>query len=318
METPRKPLDETESATAKSRICNLEATIEELYACQRAAEFGISSQDFSESLHQILEKNLAVSDGEAAARQLLASLRVDDLCLARGCAAGNEKAWEVFLLRYREPLYDMAHAIAKEDAIARELADNIFADLYGISASGGERASKLRSYTGIGSLAGWLRAVMARSYIDVYRKGRRMVSLSEEEGYSEVAAPPQEPASELDPRLESATSEALSALDAEDRFLLASYFLDGNTLAEVARMLGVHESTASRRVEKLTTSMRKKIREGLQRQGMSRAEAEEALEADVRDLQIDVARRLKENLQENPSSSFPARKAGSKAARKGS
>jgi len=46
--------------------------------------------------------------------------------------------------------------------------------------------------------------------------------------------------------LESATDEALAALPAEDRVVLAAYYLDGRTLAEVARMLGVHESTISR------------------------------------------------------------------------
>ena len=156
---------------------------------------------------------------------------------------------------------------------------------------------------------------MARAYIDIYRRGHRTVSLEEEQEFVDVAAAPEDPGIQVDPRLEEATAEALSALAAEDRFLLSSYFLDGNTLAEVARMLGVHESTASRRVEKITSTLRKGIRECLRRRGMTRAEAEEALEADVRDLQIDVGKRLKENLQENPVGPFPTRKA-SRAARK--
>ncbi len=317
MEIPRKTPPENPGNAPNSRSFNVEDLARELYERGRAEDFGIAAQDFWQILQEILEKNLAASDEETAARDLLASLRVEDLCLARGCAAGNEKAWEGFLLRYRESLYDMAHSIAREDTIARELADNIFADLYGISTSGGERVSKLRSYTGVGSLAGWLRAVMARSYIDIYRKGRRTVSLEEEQEFTEVSAASPDPEIQVDPRLEEATAEVLGALPAEDRFLLASYFLDGNTLAEVARMLGVHESTASRRVEKLTANVRKKIREILQRRGMTRAQAEEALEADVRDLQIDVGKRLKENLQESPRPPFPTRKASSRAARKG-
>ena len=41
--------------------------------------------------------------------------------------------------------------------------------------------------------------------------------------------------------------------------VLAAYYLDGRTLAEIARMLGVHESTISRKVDKLAKSLRKKI-----------------------------------------------------------
>ena len=84
----------------------------------------------------------------------------------------------------------------------------------------------------------------------------------------------------------------LASLSAEDRMILASYFLDGRTLAEVARMLGVHESTISRRVEKLTRSLRKKVLEGLGRRGMDRRQAQEVLDADVRDLTVDVRRSL--------------------------
>jgi RNA polymerase sigma-70 factor, ECF subfamily len=77
----------------------------------------------------------------------------------------------------------------------------------------------------------------------------------------------------------------LAALDSEDRMVLAAYYLDGRTLAEIARMLGVHESTISRKVDKLAKSLRKKILAGMVQQGMARRQAEEALEVDVRDLQ---------------------------------
>ena len=46
---------------------------------------------------------------------------------------------------------------------------------------------------------------------------------------------------------------------AEDRFILASYYLDGRTLAEIARTLAVHESTISRKLDKLAKSLRKQI-----------------------------------------------------------
>jgi RNA polymerase sigma-70 factor (ECF subfamily) len=93
----------------------------------------------------------------------------------------------------------------------------------------------------------------------------------------------------------------LAGLPSEDRFVLAAYYLDGRTLAEVARMLGVHESTISRKVDKLAKSLRKKILSGMMQQGMARRQAEEALEVDVRDLQVNIRRSL---AQETPATAF--------------
>jgi RNA polymerase sigma-70 factor (ECF subfamily) len=149
--------------------------------------------------------------------------------------------------------------------------------------------SKLASYSGRGSLDGWLRTVLAQEYINTYRKQRRLVSLDEEsEEGVQYAAANVEPTPAADPLLERATDDALRALEAEERFVLASYFLDGRTLAEIARGLSVHESTISRKVEKLTKGLRKQITKNLIGYGMSRRQAEEALDADVRDLALDL------------------------------
>jgi len=86
------------------------------------------------------------------------------------------------------------------------------------------------------------------------------VSLDEEtEEGTQFATPDREPAHRVDPRLESATDQALAALPAEERLILTAYFLDDRTLAEIARLLSVHESTISRKLDKLAKSLRKQI-----------------------------------------------------------
>jgi len=104
----------------------------------------------------------------------------------------------------------------------------------------------------------------------------------------------------MDSRLKDATDEVLAGLSAEERFLFSSYFLDGRRLAEIGRTLGVHESTISRKMEKLLAEVRKRIRKGLERRGMSRRQADEALETDVRDLELDVAARLRPPAENSP------------------
>ena len=299
------------SASVQSAVSEL---IAELCAKADCEKVGLTRDCFAEILCNVAEKYLPAGSTQSESRTFLLSLRVEELAIARACAAGHNAAWEIFLTRYREKLYQSALRIAREDSAARELADTLYAELYGTTTRDGERVSKLASFTGRGSLEGWLRTVLAQEFVNRYRKTRRLVSLDEEnEEGSQFAAPEPEPAATIDSRLEFATDSALAALSGEERMVLAAYYLDGRTLAEVARMLGVHESTISRKVDKLGKSLRKKILTFLVRQGMNRRQAEEALEVDVRDLRIDIRRSL---AQEPAAATFSGKRleAGSRNA----
>jgi RNA polymerase sigma-70 factor, ECF subfamily len=147
---------------------------------------------------------------------------------------------------------------------------------------------------------------MAQEFINRYRKQRRSVSLEEQtEAGVQFVASEAEPVSNLDDRLEKTTDQALAELSAEDRYTLASYYLDGRTLAEIAKTLGLHESSISRRLDRLSNGLRKRILAGLREQGMSHAQAAEALEADVRDVTLDLRSRL---MQDSGATTFPGRK----------
>jgi RNA polymerase sigma-70 factor (ECF subfamily) len=263
----------------------------DLHAKGGCEQIGLTRESFATILCDIGTKHGATAEPEI--RTFFLSLRVDELALARACAAGNNSAWEIFLTRYREKLYLSALRIAREDSAARDLADTLYADLYGTTAREGQRVSKLSSYTGRGSLEGWLRTVLAQEYVNRYRRTKRLVSLEEEsEEGVQFSAPDPESYPPGDPRLAQATDEALTFLSAEDRTILSAYYLDGRTLAEIARMLGVHESTISRKLDKLAKGLRKQILADLVRRGMSRRQAEEAMEVDVRDLQVNIRRSL--------------------------
>jgi len=265
----------------------------ELYAQSGGKKFGLSFEDFAAIVQEVGGRYLPPQASQAEAAELHRSLRIEDLMLARACARGNESAWECFLSRYRSKLFLAAAAIAKEESAARELADGLYADLFGMRhGERGERVSKLASYTGRGSLEGWLRTVLAQEYINRHRSQRRLVSFDERSHQGEQFQAKSEPVIRVDARLEQAIDEALLETPAEERLLLASWYLDGRTLAEIARMLGVHESTISRRMDKITTSLRKRILRGLRERGMSARAAAEAMQIDVRDLSVDVRGRL--------------------------
>src|SRR5258708_7111751 len=269
--------------------------IRELFEKSGGARFGLTLVVFEEILELVATKY--VCGGTSVQKvQLWRELRVEELVLARGCAAGHNQAWTEFLGRYREKLYDIARGITKEDSSARELADSLYADLYGTSERQGQRLSRLSSYMGRGSLEGWLRTVLAQEFVNRYRKQKRLVSLEEQaEDGVQFSAPETPPPLPSDNRLTAATDEALERLSAEDRVVPAADYLDNRTLTEIGKIVGVHESTISRRLEKLLKGLRKQVLAGLQTRGMDRSQAEEALEADVRYIMVDVKRRLQEN-----------------------
>ena len=220
----------------------------------------------------------------------LPSGRVREVVLARACAAGNEAAWEAFLTEYRETLYGAAYSITRQDAAGRELADSIYADLFGVTASGEHRRSKLTSYTGRGSLAGWLRTVLAQRYVDEYRRSRRLVSIEEQDAELLTATPAALAIEEdVDRKMVAGSIDgALRQLGTEDRFLLSAYHLDGRNLAEIAKLLGVHESTISRRLKRLGRSLKKQLLKNLQSAGLSRRTADEVLNAHLGKVDVDV------------------------------
>jgi DNA-directed RNA polymerase specialized sigma subunit, sigma24 homolog len=212
-----------------------------LYQRSGAGIYGISHDEFAAILDEIERKTfpnvasssqtkIAANFSLAEKSAFRAGLRLEELAMARACAAGNERAWQDFIARYRPKLQQVALHITRDSALADELAGSLFADLYGVNLKDGVRNSKLSSYTGRGSLEGWLRTVMAQEFINRYRKQKRTVSLDEqnEEGV-QFAAPEPAPTTDADERLEAATDEALAELSAEDRFTLAAYFLDGRT-----------------------------------------------------------------------------------------
>jgi RNA polymerase sigma-70 factor, ECF subfamily len=293
-------MSSTDQIAAVQSVVN--ELLADLHAKSGCDKIGLTRESFCEILCEVGSKYATAATTETEIRTFFLSLRVDELALARACAAGSNAAWEIFLTRFREKLYLSALRIAREDSAARELADTLYADLYGTTTREGRRISKLASYTGRGSLEGWLRTVLAQEYVNRYRRTKRLVSLDEEsEEGVQFRAPDPEPLPTADQRLAQATDDALAQLSAEDRTVLSAYYLDGRTLADIARMLSVHESTISRKLDKLAKSLRKQIVAALVRHGMSRRQAEEALETDVRDLQVDIRRSL---TQDSPAPAF--------------
>lgn len=264
--------------------------LEELWRAAGGEDCGLTAGEFGTVLTAVGAKyNYGLPVGaepdDTQPAVFFRSLHLSELALAHACARGCEQGWERFVSHYRAALVQAGTAIAGSAALGAELADSLYAELYGLRQVEGERSSPLASYSGRGSLAGWLRATLVQRFRDHLRRTRREAPL--EDFDSAIPETPAPGMAELN-ALAAAVAQALGALAAEDRFLLAAYYLDRQTLLEIARTLHVHEATISRRLKRVLAETRRQLLCHLVADGMSRAAAEEALGTDPRDLEINL------------------------------
>jgi RNA polymerase sigma-70 factor, ECF subfamily len=215
-------------------------------------------------------------DGSPDRRQLekyLDSLHLEDLALAWACAEGSDAAWEHVMREHRPALYRAADAI--DPGSGRELADSLWAELFGLTERDGERRSHFRYFHGRSSLSTWLRAVLAQRHVDRVRSHRRLDALPDDESAAALPAP----AMTMNPArdryfavLRRAVLAAVAALAPRDRLRLTCYYAQDLTLAQIGRALGEHDATVSRHL----TRTRRAIRTGVEHELADRERMTEA------------------------------------------
>ncbi|HEY1579558.1 MAG TPA: sigma-70 family RNA polymerase sigma factor [Terracidiphilus sp.] len=290
--------------------------LHELWLSARAEDSGLTLDEFSTAVSSVGTKfnyglPAAACPDSSQRANFLRSLHLEELALATACALGREVAWQRFLGLYRTPLTQAAVAIAGSSTLGHDLADSLYSELYGLREVDGERRSPLASYSGRGSLLGWLRTTLAQRHVDHHRRTHRETSLDT------LDAPAPQPGHSPAPAelacLTNAIGRTLQELAAEDRYLLSTYFLDRQPLAQVARVLHVHEATVSRRLKRLLAGLRKQLLRNLHSDGLNKRAAEEALGNDPRDIEIN----LRALLQSSQTSSFSEKTAPDASAASG-
>jgi len=238
--------------------------IDTLYREAHAEQWQVPVERFAEALRTSAERA-----APADVARYVRALHLEDLALACACAAGEERAWDHFIREHRPALYRAADAL-DPSGNAREIADSIYGELYGLSRAsertgeaGTERRSLFRYYHGRSSLKTWLRAVLAQRHVDGLRAARRIDPLPEEdvlEVPSTIAPPPPDPDRvRFRALILGAFKRSVAALTDRDRLRLACYYSRGLTLAETGRVLKEHEATVSRHLAKSRQVLRHEI-----------------------------------------------------------
>ena len=254
----------SEATKQESLLPECASVIAEIYArcVETAPNFAVSADCFNESLTKTINKyvqtNLAEKPGFTEVKEFLQQIQADDLFLALACANGNERAWWEFDQHHRSYLERVARHLARTEIDAQEVVDTVYVELYGTRVVDGERVSKFATYSGRGSLRGWLRTVIWHSLVDLHRASHDEISLDEMtenvgEGYvhAQFAELKLGGESEMLDQLArdryrkvtlSAIENAFANLDNHEKLLLLYYHVENLKLREIARLV---ENTAS-------------------------------------------------------------------------
>jgi RNA polymerase sigma-70 factor len=229
------------------------------HCAETYSDFGLSLTDFHDAVIVAANKYLigSAQAGRAPSvselRRFVGELQCLDLFLALGCARGNEQAWWEFDRTHRGFIERWASHLARSGSDADEVIDLIYVELFGTKTIDGIRQSKFRTYTGRGTLRGWLRTVILHAAVDLYRGRKLEIPLEDwsedgERNHERQAWPvgPQSPeelmlANVVRERYRSATiaalDQSLAALDDHETLLLLYYHVEGLKLREIARIV---------------------------------------------------------------------------------
>ncbi len=297
------------SPIAEKHKITVEETIEHLVSRAENPR-GLTGSDIAARVGVTVEKYLLRDSPNAAHTEIeefVHDIRADDLCLIVACEKGDENAWEDLVANFDSTVKSAARKISSNNEDAEDLASSIWAELYGLRQDAdGNKKSKLAYYSGRGSLAGWLRAVVSQLAVDQFRKQSKFVQIEEDREFENLAneaashdnhhfVSHSENPEDLLTKGQTASdvSEALSAaiadLEAEDRLILKLYYFDDLKLKDIAATFGYHEATASRKLTRVQTEIRKGVEKGLrERHGWTDSEVKRHLSETAASLGINL------------------------------
>jgi RNA polymerase sigma factor (sigma-70 family) len=279
----KEPAGTTTSGSTPRLLANYQDLLDRLFAESGGQAWGLTSARFASALEASARKHFRGSAPTVQKlEEYLGALHLNDLALACCCAQGCAEAWEHFVTTYRGYLRAAAGAILRcsaTSAAACDLADSLFAELYGLSEGKCGERSVFRYFHGRSSLKTWLRAILAQRHVDALRAGRRFMELDADDQDERIASQNswQAPRNESlpDPHrgryvalFTRVLEAALALLDPRDRDRLRLYYAEQRKLAEIGRALGEHESSVSRNLERIRGDLRSAVEDSLRKGGI--------------------------------------------------
>lgn len=229
----------------------------------------------------------------------LDALHAGDLYLALACARGVPAALAVLEREHLARMREFAASVDRRPAFAAELAQELRARLL-VGAPG--RPPRIATYSGRGSLGGWVRVAAVRLARDLAHAERRAGGVGDPAAAADAdaAIDPHR----VDPELgylkraygeavSAAVAGALADLAGEPRTLLKLHYVDGLSIDQIGVAFGKSRATAARMLAAARLALLAQIRARLVATVGIRVEEADSLLAFVRSrLELSLARAL--------------------------
>lgn len=224
-------------------------------AAQVRLRFGVTAD-------QLADRTIALAGAaHRPAEEFTPRLHLDDLYLATACADGDDRAWAECQRAHFAFIRDFARRFLP-DAAARDLADQVIADLW--------QRRKIGRYEGRSTLRTWLGTVVANAAINAGRSLRTFVPIDADADDSRASTSrgtvaPDPARLESARALASIVAEAVAALPAEEKLLVQLYYEQGLTLDAMEVALRTSKATLSRRLTAIRVRLRAAVDERARR-----------------------------------------------------
>jgi len=216
---------------------------------------------FESALHLVIRKHLGLNCSLTTKLNLVRTLHTNDLYLAVACAEQTEEGWRRFDVTYHKYIRRVALSVSRTNDAGRELAENLFADLFIPDRSG---HSRIASFDGQQSLATWLGVVIRRRALNqsLLKWNRiecidRLANLVDDAALSKVEDAITRNRHEVIVR--DCFKLTIESLNDRERLMLFLRYQEGLRVLEVAEVLGVHPSGVTRQINHICLKLQKRI-----------------------------------------------------------
>ena len=223
-------------------------------------DIDLQPEEFETQLRLVIKKHVGSNAPAAAQLSFGGTLRTTDLYLTIACAKPTESAWRRFTVAYQQYIDAVARSVSPTNSVARELAENLLADLFLPDSTGG---SRIASFDGRQSLATWLRVVISRRAINHglklngFQRGDRTADVGDKASVDKIEAAARR--GKYGAMLNESFKLASESLTDRERLMLLLRYDEGLRIVEIAALFSVHPSGITRQFQHLHLKLQKTI-----------------------------------------------------------
>jgi RNA polymerase sigma-70 factor, ECF subfamily len=196
-----------------------------------------------------------VSNGNSLPRR--ADPRSGDLVLVRRLLARDEAAWREFVSQYRNLILHRIHAVAREVNVTIDLAEvveEICADVFALLLS--RNMDSLRQFSGRSRLSTWLAVVVRRTALRYFSRNGRRPGQPDTAEFDQIPLPEFPSTVALHERREQLHA-ALTQLSDNDQRILALYYEQQHSYAQIGEAFGISENSVGPRLNRARQRLRR-------------------------------------------------------------